>query len=217
MQAVLILLILLLPAIGDGESKRARNNSKHSQTTDLRKRQQQQQQSKPIPKAPAKVPQPAPSFTDFINNWIDLLVRHRYAALFLLAIAVEDYILKWIKRLGAIYHYFRPAIKQPLRAPNATDLAPREIDLLTHQETRFRNRIERKIKCTQCGSNGEINGRTCWKCRGKGTILTWRIGQPACPPCRASGIFNGLECHICNGQGLMPYDVKDRDGAAYRR
>ena len=88
---------------------------------------------------------------------------------------------------------------------------------LSYDEPMPNSRKLNHIQCPICKGNGREWGRyetVCSKCKGRGHIQTYRVGQPMCPPCAGSGRNNGRYaqlCPVCEGVGLLPFKFRDTD------
>ena len=93
----------------------------------------------------------------------------------------------------------------------APTLAPREF-----RETPKHKRVRSKMTCRCCkGSGNRWNRYTalCERCKGRGELTTYRVGQPECPSCQGTGKqHNRYEkyCKVCRGIGLLPYEEDDK-------
>lgn len=64
--------------------------------------------------------------------------------------------------------------------------------------------------CSTCEGNGGLNGKTCSKCHGSGTITTEQhtilgsfLSKTTCPDCKGSGKTYEKTCPDCHGEGRV--------------
>jgi hypothetical protein len=113
----------------------------------------------------------------------------------------------------------RPDVFQPVMQPQTrtTTTLPLIINAFGQGETPLLQRQLGRIICPLCQGRCVEWGRyeeTCHKCDGRGTLYTYRKGQPKCRQCNGTGRKNAryeADCPICDAVGLLPYEVSDQD------